>query len=207
MPNVNKLGCFITFEGCDGSGKTTQARRLLGRLRRRGFDPLLTREPGGTTLGRRLRQLLKSDVSMSPLAELLLFNGDRALHVEQVIRPALESQRVVLCDRFSDSTIAYQGNGRGLDLNLVHDICRLASFGLEPDLTVLLTLPPEDGLKRKGITQDRFENTEISFHHRVQQAYLELARNQPRRWLVVDGTQTQSAIAKIIWTAVWAKLQ
>jgi dTMP kinase len=207
MSNVSKLGCFITFEGCDGSGKTTQARRLFGRLQRRGFDALLTREPGGTVVGRRLRHLLKRNTSMSYLAELLLFACDRAMHVEHVLKPALESQRVVLCDRFVDSTIAYQGNGRGLDLDLVHEICRVASFGLEPDLTILLTLPPEDGLKRKGISKDRFENTEISFHRRVQQAYLDLARSQPNRWIVVDGTQTQSAIAKIIWEAASPRLK
>ncbi len=151
-------GLFITFEGGDGSGKSAQVRSLQGRLQRRGISALTVREPGGTSLGDSLRQLLKfSDVSMTPEAELLLFNASRAQLVSEVIRPALEKGEVVVSDRFTDSTLAYQGYGRGIALDQVEAVNNTATTGLMPDLTILLDIPPEEGLKRGLTVGERFE--------------------------------------------------
>ena len=201
------MSLFIAFEGGEGSGKTTQVRLLTQRLRRRGLDVVQTREPGGTPQGRRLRRLLQQHAPSSPLMELLLFNADRALHVEQVLRPALKAHRVVVCDRFIASTLAYQGYGRGLELSAVRKVSRLAADGLEPDLTVLLDLPVEEGLGRKGGTPDRFERESLAFHRRVREGYLELARAQPERWLVVDASKERRRISQAIWNAVWPLAQ
>jgi dTMP kinase len=200
------MSVFITFEGCEGCGKSTQSRSLHRKLTRLSLPSLLVHEPGGTRLGERVAYLLKwaSNVPVSPMAELLLFNASRANLVDQVIRPSLARGDIVLCDRFTDSTIAYQGYGRALDLATVRWACDAAIRGLKPSLTVLLDVPVEEGLRRKATRRghDRFERTDISFHHRVRLGYLTLAAAEPGRWLVVDGTLPKDSIKKIIWQRV-----
>jgi dTMP kinase len=197
---------FITFEGCEGCGKSTQARLLKRRLDSSSLPVVLLHEPGGTRLGDRVRYLLKwaKDVPISPAAELLLFNASRANVVDMVIRPALKLQKVVICDRFTDSTLAYQGYGRGIDLGLVRSSCGLATQGLTPNLTVLLDIPVEEGLRRKAAQTglDRFEQTDALFHRRVRQGYLELAAQEPERWMVIQGTRSKAEIRNMIWERV-----
>lgn len=202
---VVPLAVFITFEGGEGSGKSTQARALRRRLKRMGIPVLLTHEPGGTPLGKNLRRWLKTGSNIAPLTELLLFNSSRAHLVSRVILPALDQGVVVLCDRFAESTTAYQGYGRGLDLKLVHAINNAATQGLQPDLIVFLDVPIEQGLERKG-AHDRFEREEIAFHRRVRQGYLEMAGRAPQRWLVVDGTLPRNTVQRLIWERVEALL-
>ena len=182
-------GLFITIEGIDGAGKSTQARLLAEWLRERGAEVLLTREPGGTKLGERLRAvLLDGQAAVSAAAELFLYAADRAQHVEEVIRPALGEGRTVVCERYADSTAAYQGYGRRLDLDFVHQVNRFATGGLEPDLTLLLDLPVEVARQRMAQTPDRLEREDAGFHTRVAAGYRELARAQPQRVRVVDAT-------------------
>lgn len=163
---------------------------------------LLTHEPGGTPLGERARRILKATVPASPLAELLLFAAARAQLVEAVLRPALSAGAWVVCDRYTDSTIAYQGHGRGLDMETVRSVNALATGGLQPSLTFLLDLPVEAGLRRKGATDDRFEGEGLAFHRRVRAGYLKLARREPGRIVVVDGRDAPSVIAHRIWARV-----
>ena len=198
------MALFITFEGGEGSGKTVQARALYRKLRSQGVPSLLTQEPGGTVLGRRLACFLKwQDGPVAPLTELLLFNASRAHLVAEVIRPALEEGKLVICDRYTDSTTVYQGYGRGLDLKLVASVNGMATGGLKPDLVVLLDIPVEAGLARKkDQKRDRFEQENVSFHHRVQAGYLTLAAEEPERWLVVDASQSKDKVRRIIWQRV-----
>ncbi len=197
---------FITFEGCEGCGKSTQAKALSQRLAESGRPALLLHEPGGTELGNRVRYLLKwaRRLSISPMAELLLFNASRANLVDEVMRPALRQGKTVICDRFVDSTIAYQGYGRGIDLGLVASACGMATQGLKPDLTILLDIPVDEGLRRKAAKAglDRFEQTDSSFHRRVREGYLKMAQEQPARWLVIDGTRTKAEIKRVIWQRI-----
>jgi dTMP kinase len=199
------LSLFITFEGSEGCGKSTQARALRQKLEREGIPSLLTHEPGGTALGNRLRYVLKRRLQdeISPLSELFLFAACRAQIVDEVIRPGLEQGKVVICDRFSDSTTAYQGYGRGLNLETIEEINDLATGDIKPHLTILQDVPPDTGLGRKtGTSKDRFEAEEIIFHRKVRDGYLELAAAEPQRWLVVDGTLPRTEIRKIIWSRV-----
>ena len=189
------MSLFVTLEGGEGCGKSTQASALSRRLARIALPALFTHEPGGTQLGRSIRYWLKwkRNAGISPLAEVLLFSASRANLVDETIRPALAEGKVVICDRFSDSTIAYQGYGRGIDLTTVKQACDMATGGLKPDLTILLDIPVEDGLARKavmGTPGDRFEQTAIDFHRRVRQGYLALAAEEPERWLVIDAGQS-----------------
>lgn len=196
---------FITFEGGEGTGKTLQARSLYRRLSRLAVPAVLTHEPGGTSLGRKLARSLKwaRDTGISPLTELLMFNASRAQLVEEIIQPALEAGRVVICDRYTDSTTAYQSYGRGLDLEMVESINEAATRGLKPALTVLLDIPAEEGLARKGTEKrDRFEQEDIAFHRRVREGYLKLATAEPERWLVIDARQSKAKIKEIIWQRV-----
>ena len=195
---------FITFEGGEGCGKSTQARALHRRLMRGGRDALLLHEPGGTSLGKSISYWLKwrKGVGATPLAELLLFNASRANLVAEVIRPALRQERVVICDRFVDSTIAYQGYGRGLDLNTVKSVCHAATEGLGPDLTFLLDISVEEGLARKDRMRsgrDRFEQEDLAFHRRVRDAYLAMAKEEPERWLVLDARLPRAELGLQIW--------
>ena len=203
------MSLFITFEGGEGSGKSTQAQALYRRLRRLSIPAVATHEPGGTRLNARLRHLLKEphQEQLSPVAELLLFNAARAQLVTEVIKPALAEGRVVICDRFADSTTAYQGYGRLLDLNTVFRINEVGSQGLKPDFSILVDVPVEIGLGRKQATQDRFEKEDLAFHQRVRDGYLQVAGSEPGRWLVVDGTLPRKEITEIIWDKVKALLE
>ena len=193
-------GAFITFEGIEGSGKTSQMARLAESLRGRGLDPLVTREPGGTVLGRTVRAALLAPDPMararSPLTEALLMVADRHEHVAQVITPALRAGRIVLCDRHADSTLAYQGGGSGVDRATLETLNALAVEGTRPALTLLLDLPVAEALSRMarradraGAAVDRFEAETVLFHERVRQAYLELARAEPERIVVIDAAR------------------
>ncbi len=199
------MALFITFEGGEGSGKTIQARALYRRLSQLDIPALLTHEPGGTPLGRKLARWLKwtQDTGISPLTELLMFNASRAQLVKEVIQPNLKSGKVVICDRYADSTTAYQGYGRGLDLEMVRTINDIATQKLKPNLIVLLDIPVEEGLARKQSKRhDRFEQEDIAFHQKVREGYLKIAADDPQRWLVVDASKPKEKIAQIIWQKV-----
>jgi dTMP kinase len=187
-------GKFITFEGIDGSGKSTQLRMLAGDLRVRGLDVLTTREPGGTPLGQQLRAaFLETDENVSPLAELLLFAADRAQHVELLIKPALKDGRIVISDRFADATYAYQGAGRGFPKETVNEVIRLATSGLKPDLTLFFDLSVENAILRTGARiesgeqKNRMDVETAEFYERVRAAYLEIAGAEPDRFRIVDA--------------------
>jgi len=196
-------GAFITFEGGEGSGKSTQSELLARSLTASGRHVLRLREPGGTDLGESLRELLlHRRADMSSEAELLLFLAARAELVRSVIRPALDDGTIVICDRFADSTFAYQGYGRGLDLERLRQLNDWATGGLVPDLTVLLDLPVVAGLQRKHTETDVFQLEDVEFHQRVRQGYLALARSEPSRWLVTDGTTSIEILAARIDVAV-----
>jgi dTMP kinase len=205
-------GRFITVEGPEGSGKTTQVARLAEHLRDRGVDVLVTREPGGTPLGEELRALLLARRSRSepidPLTDALLFEAARRQLVEHVVRPALAAGTVVACARFSDSTLAYQGFGAGLPLELLRTIDAAATGGLEPDLTLLLDVPAEVGLARKGADEvTRFEaDHDLAFHRRVRDGFLALAAEAPARFRVIDATAPPEAVAADVRAAVDALL-
>ena len=182
-----------------------QARALCRRLSRLAIPAILTHEPGVTSLGRKIAHWLKwgKDIGISPPAELMLFNASRAQLVNEVILPNLQSGKVIICDRYADSTIAYQSYGRGLDLTMVKAVNEAAVQGVKPDLTILLDMPVETGLARKKDKKpDRFEQENITFHRRVRQGYLELARAESDRWLVIDAAKSREAIAEIIWQKV-----
>jgi dTMP kinase len=199
------MSLFITFEGGEGSGKSVQAKELYRRLSQLAIPALLTHEPGGTSFSKKVGRWLKwgQDTEISPLAELMLFNACRAQLVDEVIQPALKSGKVAISDRYADSTTAYQGYGRELDLAMVKAVNKAATQGLTPDLTILLDMPVEKGLARKQAEkQDRFEQEALAFHQRVRRGYLKLAAEEPERWLVVDGTKPKEAIADIIWQRV-----
>lgn len=199
------MSLFITFEGGEGSGKSVQAGALYRKLSRLAIPVILTHEPGVTLLGRKIARWLKwgDDVDISPLAELMLFNASRAQLVSEVIKPGLQSGKVVICDRYADSTTAYQSYGRGLDLDMVKAVNEAVIQGVWPDLTVLLDMPVEAGLARKkGAKQDRFEQEDKSFHEKVREGYLKMAGNDPERWLVVNGSQPKVKVEQIIWQKV-----
>lgn len=201
---------FILFEGVEGSGKTTQTRRLERRLSGRGWKVLRVREPGGTAAGNAVRRLLKHrvEIELTPLTELLLFAAARAQLVSQIIRPALERGIIVIADRFAESTLAYQGYGRGIDLEVIRTVNALATGGLRPDLIVLLDLDPQEGLRRKGTgaANDRFEREALDFHQRVRNGYLEMARAEPNRWLILDASAPAKAVAEAVWQRVRSAL-
>jgi dTMP kinase len=201
-------GVFITFEGIDGCGKSTQLRLLAGELRGRGVDVVTTREPGGTTLGQRLRAaLLDVQEQVDPLAELLVFAADRAQHVRTILRPAITANKVVISDRYADATVAYQGSGRGFQPQLIDEIVQLATEGLTPDLTLLfdLTVAESAVRTRRRVAakhSDRLDSEDVEFHERVRAAYLEIARSHPERVRVIDArgsvNQTQKLVMQIV---------
>lgn len=183
-------GFFLVFEGIEGSGKSLQLDLMARHLGRRGVKPVVTREPGGTALGKGVRRLLLKDGEPCAVAELFLYLADRAQHVEEVVRPALEQGRVVLSDRFYPSTLAYQGYGRGLDLSFVREANLWATGGLKPHVVVLLDLPVEEALTRiRARSLDRMERESLEFHARVREGFLAQAREEPDLFLVIDGTK------------------
>jgi len=198
-------GLFITFEGGEGSGKSTQIARLAARLRALGLDPLVTREPGGTALAEGIRALLlDSSVTPGPLSEALLMEAARADLVVNVIRPALMAGRPVLCDRYADSTLAYQGAGRGLDAAMLENWNATATGGLQPDLTFLFDLDPEVGLARRasaGVSTNRLDRESLPFHQRVRARFLELAASSPERWIILDATASHDQLEARVWEA------
>ncbi len=196
---------FITFEGIEGSGKTTQINLLYEYLKNKGYDVIKTREPGGTDIGEFLREfLLNKEKGISHRAELLLIMAMRAQHVEDVIVPAIKDKKIVLCDRFFDATYAYQGYGRGIDLKAIEFINNFVTGGITPDLTVLIDFDVTHGLNRSMIRSyrtgytDRFEREDVYFHKRIRDAYLRLAKEHKGRFLVVDGSKSIEEIHKII---------
>jgi dTMP kinase len=196
---------FITFEGGEGCGKSYQSKALYCRLLKTGAVAIHTHEPGGTTLGENISRWLKwrGEVRLSAACELLLFSASRNQVVNEVINPALAKGKVVVCDRFYDSTLAYQGYGRGLDLDTIKRLNELSTDGLKPTLTILLDIPAAEGLARKNKDrQDRFEKEELAFHEQVRQGYLQLARNEPKRFLVIDALLPRNAVAGLIWDRV-----
>jgi len=216
MPETTRKGLFIAFEGGEGAGKTTQARLLQERLQGLGMMVVLTREPGGTALGEHLREIIlrpsgeerspkNAGSGLAPAAELFLFLAARAQLVSEVIRPALESGAIVVCDRYSASTIAYQGYGRGLDVEAVREACDLAAGGLQPDLSILLDISVDDGLGRKGVAgeaRDAIGGESSDFHERVRRGFQELVAAEPAGWLVVDAALSPEEIARSIWRQV-----
>ena len=200
---------FITFEGIDGCGKSTQLRMLASELRLRGQEVIATREPGGTPLGQHIRQLLlDAEEQVDPLAELLLYAADRAQHVRSHVRPALDSGHVVLSDRYADATVAYQGAGRGFPTELVSELVVLATGGLMPDLTLIFDLPVDESQRRqarrmsKGHKADRLDAEDAAFHTRVRDAYLRIAAAEPERVRVIDAAgsvqETQAHVMRIV---------
>jgi len=195
---------FITFEGGEGSGKSFQSNVLHKLLTRENIPSILTREPGGTPLGEEITKCLKwQNSSISPMAELLLFNASRSHLVETVINPAFAEGKTVICDRFTDSTIVYQGFGRKLNMETIENINNIATGGLKPDLTILMDILPGIGLARKrGQKRDRFEKESLTFHNRVRKGYLELAAKEPERWLIINAGKSKEEIAREIWQRV-----
>lgn len=206
------MPCFITFEGIEGSGKTTQIRLLNERMTKQGHQVVVTREPGGCPIADRIRSILldPENSALVPRAELLLYAAARAQHVSEIIRPALQAGRTVLCDRFTDATLAYQGYGRRLDHGLIKQLNQLASEEIQPDLTLLLDLPVEQGLGRalqrevlaQDSTEGRFEREAVEFHQRVRSGYRTLADQDPERYRIIDAARPLEQIHREISTII-----
>jgi dTMP kinase len=202
---------FITLEGPDGSGKTTQARFLAEWLREQGYEVILTREPGGTDIGDQIRTVLHDphNTAMDARTEILLFSASRAQHVAQRIRPALAAGQIVVSDRYADSTLAYQGHGRGLDLETLRTITAFATGGLTPDLTLYLDIAPGEGLHRRQAGGDEWTRLDAEtpeFHQRVRAGYMELVKQEPKRWVVIDAARSVEEVQAEIRALVQAKL-
>lgn len=210
------VGYFITFEGVEGCGKTTQIKLLAELLSARGIPTVLTREPGGCPISDKIRAILldAENRALSPLAELMLYGAARAQHVSEVISPALESGKVVLCDRFCDATVAYQSFGRGIDRSVIDSLNLYACHGVAPDLTVLMDCDPVIGLERarrrieaaSGPREERFELEALAFHQRVRAGYLQLAKDEPDRFLIINGSDTIEAIFAAISAQIPARI-
>lgn len=208
-----KKGVFITFEGIEGSGKTTQIKTLAEYLQEKGLEVVLTREPGGTVIGDKIRAILLNSAhdAITPLAELLLYAAARNQHLSQVIRPAVVEGKIVLCDRYADATTAYQGAARKIGEDVLEAVHNIATDGLMPDLTLLLDLPVETGLGRaisrnvlnkEAKKEDRFEREDLKFHRRVREGYLAIAKKEPARVVVIDATQNIDDLQKEIVKAL-----
>jgi dTMP kinase len=206
---------FITLEGIEGSGKTTQLKNIVAFLKTRGYDCVTTREPGGTPIGKQVRGILldPENHGLKPEAELMLYMADRIQHIQALIKPNLAAGRVVVCDRYFDATVVYQGYARGLDLTLIRSLHHLVCADLQPDLTLLFDLDPEIGLARAWRQlnsggriehEARFETEKMEFHQKVRMGYLELARMQPHRFKVVDASMTPEKVAASVETALAA---
>jgi len=193
------VGAFVTFEGPDGSGKSTQIQWLAEHLKGLGQSVLLTREPGGTAISEQIRDVLHDlrNRAMRPQTEILLYSAARAQLVGEVIRPALAEGAIVLCDRYADSTLAYQGYGHGLDLDTLRRVTSFATGGLRPDLTLLFDLDPAEGLRRRqsgGLEWNRLDDYDLAFHQRVRDGYHALAKAEPDRWVVLDAAQDRDQL-------------
>ncbi|HLH42966.1 MAG TPA: dTMP kinase [Bryobacteraceae bacterium] len=204
-------GLFITFEGPEGSGKSTQLQRLAARLRGEGWEVFETAEPGGTPIGLQIRRVLldANNRDLRPTTELLLMFAARAQNVDQWILPALARGQIVLCDRFTDSTLVYQGVGRGLGAEVVYELDRIACRGLAPDLTLVIDIDAEAGLARaklrnreKNAIETRMEDQELGFHARVREAYHQLAEDEPERVRLIDGDRSVEKVAEAVWAEV-----
>ena len=204
---------FITLEGIEGSGKTTQIGYLTAYLEAKGHCCKITREPGGTSIGEQIRSVLLNgkNKDMDPVAELLLYMADRAQHVHTVVKPALDAGKTIICDRYFDATMVYQGYARGLDKPLISQLHELVFSGLTPDVTLLLDLPPEIGLKRawtairsggRVSNETRFEEEKITFHQKVREGYLDLAKKEPSRFRIIDATQNERDVKDAIIKAI-----
>lgn len=190
-----KNGRFITFEGGDGAGKTTLIEALYNTLVSRGKNVLKTRAPGGSPAGQEIRKLLlnQGEISLTPRCELFLFLADRAEHVEQVILPALKKGHIVLCDRYNDSTLAYQGGARGFDTDLIEEFCDFATGGLQPHLTLYLDLDPRialERIKKMGTHKDRIESEELQFHEKIRKTFHQIAKKEPKRFHILDASKS-----------------
>ncbi len=207
------MGTFITLEGPDGSGKTTQAYLLVEWLRDQGHEVLLTREPGGTKIGDQIRDTLHDshNAAMDPRTEFLLYSASRAQHVSQLILPSLEAGKLVVCDRYADSSLAYQGYGRGLDLETMGVITAFATRGLKPDIILYFDITPEEGLQRRRLSGEewnRMDAETLAFHRRVRAGYLALASSEPARWEVLEANrpieQVQADVRAVVGTCLGA---
>ncbi len=202
---------FITFEGSEGSGKSSQIPGLARLLEEKGWDVLTTREPGGTPIGDQIRTVLlnvMSNTDMHPRTEILLFQASRAQLVEQVIRPHLEKGGLVLCDRYADSTLAYQGYGYQRNLDQLKSLISFATCDLKPDLTILFDMDVEEGLRRKtpGLDWNRLDTYQIEFYQRVRQGYLEMARQEPERWVILNAAQSRDEVRRELEQIVLKRL-
>jgi len=203
---------FITLEGPEGSGKTSQLPALGAFLREAGYDVIITREPGGTAVGDQIRAVLMNlnNVSIVPRTEILLFLAARAQHVHEVIRPALAAGKLVLCDRFGDSTLAYQGFGHQTDLDILQTLLDFSTGGLKPDLTLLVDVPVEEGMARKHHNSsewNRLDAYDLAFHERVRQGYFALAEAEPERWLIIDATKDKDSVQQAMRSAILSRLE
>jgi dTMP kinase len=189
-------GTFVTLEGPEGAGKTTQLKQLSKQLDVLGIDHIVTRDPGGTPLGRQIRRiLLNPENPVNPMSELLLYQADRAQHVGEVIMPALKEGKLVLCDRYTDSTMAYQGYARGIDFEIIEDLNQVATGGLRPELTILFDLESSEGLSRLHPGgHDRLEREAIEFHHKVRDGYHQLVKKEPQRWKTIDASKPMTTV-------------
>ena len=196
-------GLFITFEGADGCGKTTQLNMLKNYLSDRGFDVVTTREPGAKGLGEKVREiLLNYDGEVSDRCESFLFLADRAQHIDMIVNPAIENGQIVLCDRHTDSTVAYQGYGRGLDIDRINMLNNLATAGRVPDLTFVFDVDIETSMKRVGKEKDRMESAGDEFFNRVRSGYLEIAKKEPKRVKVIDSTESIEGVFEQVKTLI-----
>ncbi len=203
---------FITLEGPEGSGKTSQLPELAAFLRESGYEVLVTREPGGTPVGDQIREILMNlkNVSIVPRTEILLFLAARAQHVDEVIRPALAAGKIVLCDRFGDSTLAYQGFGHKTDLAILQSLLDFSTGGLKPDLTLLVDVPVEQGMARKRENSsewNRLDAYTLAFHERVRQGYFALAEAEPERWMIIDATKDKDSVQQALRTAILSRFE
>lgn len=202
---------FITLEGPEGSGKTSQLPALAAYLRDSGFDVVVTREPGGTAVGDQIREILMNleNISIVPRTEILLFLAARAQHVDELIRPALAEGKIVLCDRYGDSTLAYQGFGHKTDLGTLQTLLEFSTGGLKPDLTLLVDVPVEAGMARKrenSAEWNRLDDYALAFHERVRQGYFALAEAEPERWLIIDATEEKDDVQEALRKAIMSRL-
>lgn len=219
LPKSMDRGFFISLEGGEGSGKTTQINRLVGMLSDRGYEVLITREPGGTPEAESIRNLLvqRGGGDWNAMSEILLLFAARSMHVEKLIEPALDDGKIVICDRFSDSTIAYQGFGRGSDIETIKEIERISINGFKPDLTFILDIDVQTGLDRSNSrlstenagdnTEDRFERLDIDFHERLREGFLSIARKNESRCYILNASQSIDHLSDEIKNITLAKLQ